>query len=72
MPFFPAYAVCIEEPPAGGRPQSVAHGSSRNELVGRLGMMIAMESKTELIVQSTNADSSSTYNKLKMARVEFF
>ena len=29
----------VVEPPAGGRPRSVAHGSVRNELVGRLGMM---------------------------------
>ena len=39
MPFLPAYAVCIEEPQVGGRPRSVAHGSDRNELVGRLCMM---------------------------------
>ena len=39
MPFLPAYVVCIEEPPAGGRPRCVAHGSVRNELVGRLCMM---------------------------------
>ena len=38
MPFLPAYAVCFKEPPAGGRQRSVAHGSVRNELVGRLGM----------------------------------
>ena len=39
MPFLPAYVVCIVEPPAGERPRSVAHGSVRNELVGRLCMM---------------------------------
>ena len=33
------YVVCIVEPPAGGRPRSVAQGSLRNELVGRLCMM---------------------------------
>ena len=38
MPFLPAYAVGIEEPPAGGHPRSVAHGSVGSELVGRLGM----------------------------------
>ena len=38
MPFLRAYAVCIEEPPAGGLSRSVAHGSVRNELAGRLGM----------------------------------
>ena len=31
--------VCIVEPPVGERPRSVAHGSVRNELVGRLYMM---------------------------------
>ena len=36
MPFLPAYVVCIVEPPAGECPRSVAHGSVRNELVGRL------------------------------------
>ena len=39
MPFLPAYVVCIVEPPAGGRPQSVAQGLVRNELVGWLCMM---------------------------------
>ena len=39
MSFLPAYVVCILEPPAGERPRSVAHGSVRNELVGRLCMM---------------------------------
>ena len=38
MPFLPAYAVGIEEPPAGGHPQSVVHGSVHIKLVGRLGM----------------------------------
>ena len=33
------YVVCIVEPPAGERPRSVAHGSVRQELVGRLCMM---------------------------------
>ena len=37
--FSPAYVVCIVEPPAGGRPRSVAHGSVRKQLVGRLFMM---------------------------------
>ena len=31
-----ANVVCIVEPPAGERPRSVAHGSVRNDLVGRL------------------------------------
>ena len=39
MLFLPAYVVCIMEPPTGGRRRSVAHGSGRNELVGRLCMM---------------------------------
>ena len=43
---FPAYVVCIVEPPAGGRPRSVAHGSVRNELVGRLCMMQLRNSET--------------------------
>ena len=37
--FSPCVRSCIVEPPAGGRPRSVAHGSVRNELVGRLWMM---------------------------------
>jgi len=37
--FLPAYIFYIMEPPAGGRPRSVAHGSVRNELVGRLCMI---------------------------------
>ena len=36
MSFLPAYVVCIVAPPVGERPRSVAHGSVRNELVGRL------------------------------------
>ena len=36
MRVLPAYVVCIVEPPAGERPQSVVHGSVRNELVVRL------------------------------------
>ena len=39
MPFLPAYVVCIVEPPAGGRPRGVAHGSVRNGLVGWIYMM---------------------------------
>ena len=39
MPFLPAYAVGIVEPPAGGHPRSVAHGSVHNESVGRLSMV---------------------------------
>ena len=31
-----AFSPCIVEPPARERPRSVAHGSVRNELVGRL------------------------------------
>ena len=39
MPFLPAYAVCNEEPPADGRPRSVAHGSVGSELVVLLRML---------------------------------
>ena len=47
MPFLPAYVVCIVEPPVGERPRSVAHGSVRNELVGRLCMMQLVRERFE-------------------------
>ena len=37
--FLPVYVACIMEPPAGERPQSVAHSSAGNELIGRLSML---------------------------------
>ena len=49
MLFLPAYVVCIVEPPAGERPRSVAHGSVRNELVGRLCMTQLVRDTTENI-----------------------
>ena len=39
--------ISLVEPPAGGRPRSVVHGSVRNELVGWLCMMQPVRERVE-------------------------